>query len=230
MDLRVISIGALSAHPLRGEKQAVRAGHSTTSLIQAGKRKILVDPGLPDQAVVARLDERAGLKPRDITHVFLTSFNPETRRGLLAFDSATWWIGQTEREVIGAALVAKVQEAAEEGDEQMQKVMEQDIAILRRCEAVPDHIADDKGDRVDLFPLPGVTPGLCGLVFATARFTTLICGDAVPTLEHLEEGKVLPHAADVDKARESFGEAIEIADMLILGRDNVVVNPTKRPF
>lgn len=230
MDLRVISIGALSAHPLRGERQAVRAGHATTTLIQAPGKKILVDPGLPDQAVVARLDERAGLKPRDVTHVFLTSFNPETRRGLLAFDHATWWIGQTEREAIGHALVAKVQEAAEEGDEALQKVLEQDIAILRRCEAVPDHIADHKGDRVDLFPMPGVTPGLSGLILVTQRFTTLVCGDAVPTCEHLEEGKVLPVVADVDKARESFAEAVEIADMLVLGRDNMVVNPTKRPF
>jgi glyoxylase-like metal-dependent hydrolase (beta-lactamase superfamily II) len=229
MDLRVISIGALSAHPLRGEKQAVRVGHATTSLISAGKKRILVDPGLPEQVVAARLDERAGLKPRDVTHVFLTSFNPETRRGLRAFEHATWWIGQTERETIGAALVAKVQEAAEEGDESMRKMMEQDIAILQRCEAAPDHIADDRGDRVDLFPMPGVTPGLCGLVVAMTRMTTVVCGDAVATVEHLEEGKVLA-AADVDRARESFAEAIEIGDMLVLGRDNVAVNPTKRPF
>jgi len=230
MDLRVISIGALSAHPLRGEKQAVRVGHGTTSLITAGKKRILVDPGLPDQVVAARLDERAGIRPRDVTHVFLTSFNPEARRGLMAFEHATWWIGEAEREAIGAALVAKVQEAAEEGDEAMKKVMEQDIAILRRCEAAPDHMADEKGERVDLFPLPGVTPGLCGLVVVSMRLTTVVCGDAVATVEHLNEGKVLPVVADVDKARESFAEAIEIADMLVLGRDNVVVNPTKRPF
>lgn len=230
MDLRVISIGAMSAHPLRGEKSPVRAGHATTSLVQVGGKKILIDPGLPEPAVAARLEERAGLRPRDVTHVFLTSFNPEARRGLLGFDHATWWIGQTERETIGAALVAKVQEAAEEGDEQLQKLLQQDIAILQRCEVVPDHIADEKGDRVDLFPLPGVTPGLCGLIVVTARMTTLVCGDAVATVEHLEQGKVLPVVSDVDKARESFAEAIEIADMLVLGRDNVVVNPTKRPF
>lgn len=230
MDLRVISIGALSAHPLRGEKQAVRVGHSTTSLISAGSKRILVDPGLPEQIVAARLDERAGIKPRDVTHVFLTSFNPEARRGLMAFEHATWWIGEAEREAIGAALVAKVQEAAEEGDEAMKKVMETDIAILRRCEVAPDHMADEKGERVDLFPLPGVTPGLCGLVVVSTRLTTVVCGDAVATVEHLDEGKVLPVVADVDQARESFAEAIEIADMLVLGRDNVAVNPTKRPF
>jgi len=230
MDLRIISIGALSAHPLRNEKQAVRAGHSTTTYIHAGSKRILVDPGLPEAAVTARLEERAGVSARDITHVFLTCFNPETRRGIMAFDHAVWWIGQEERETIGAALVAKIHEASEEGDEKMKAALENDIAILKRFQAAPDHLADDKGDRVDLFPLPGVTRGLCGLLAVAQRFTTLICGDAIPTIEHLEQGKVLPIVADVDKAKESFGEAIEIADLLIPGRDNLVINPTKRPF
>src|SRR5829696_5319026 len=92
MDIRIISIGALSAHPLRGERAPVRNGHATTTLISAAKRRILVDPGLPAQVLAARLEERAGVKPSDITHVFLTSFNPETRRGLAggAFEDAQW--------------------------------------------------------------------------------------------------------------------------------------------
>jgi glyoxylase-like metal-dependent hydrolase (beta-lactamase superfamily II) len=230
MEVRVISIGALSAHPLRDEKGAVRTGHATTSLIIAGKKRILVDPGLPQQAIVARLEERTGLRPEDITHIFLTSFNPEMRRGILAFESAAWWVSETEREQIGAAMVAKLHEAAEEGDEALKKSLEFDVAVLKRCQPAPDHIADDKGDRVDLFPLPGVTPGLCGLLVVQQRFSTLICGDAIPTVEHLEQGKVLPVVADVDQARESFAEAIEIADLLIPGRDNLIVNPTHRLF
>ena len=41
---------------------------------------------------------------------------------------------------------------------------------------------------------------------------------------------MLSGAADVEQARESFQEAVEIADVLIPGRDNLIVNPTKRPF
>jgi hypothetical protein len=37
-------------------------------------------------------------------------------------------------------------------------------------------------------------------------------------------------AVDLEKAQESFTDAVEVADMLVLGRDNLVVNPTKRPF
>jgi glyoxylase-like metal-dependent hydrolase (beta-lactamase superfamily II) len=230
IDVRIVSIGALAAHPLRGEKTPVRTGHATTTLLRAGSKRILVDPGLPAQALVQRLDERAGLKPAEITHVFLTGFNPETRRGLPAFENATWWVSQDERESIGTALVAKLHEAAEEEDAKLRELLELDVALLRRCEPAPDHLADEKGERVDLFPLAGVTPGLCGLIIAGQRHSTVIAGDAIPTIEHLEQGKVLPVVHDLDKARESFAEAVEIADIIVPGRDNLTINPTKRLF
>jgi glyoxylase-like metal-dependent hydrolase (beta-lactamase superfamily II) len=78
--------------------------------------------------------------------------------------------------------------------------------------------------------MPGVTPGMCGLLLEDPRHTTLICGDAVLTEEHLERGQVAPWSADIAKATESFAEAVEIADLLVPGRDNVMVNPVKRPF
>ena len=50
------------------------------------------------------------------------------------------------------------------------------------------------------------------------------------TIEHLEAGKVLQSSVDVETAKESFQEAVEIADWLVLGRDNVAANPLRRPF
>jgi glyoxylase-like metal-dependent hydrolase (beta-lactamase superfamily II) len=226
MDLRIISIGALAAHPLWNEKGPVRTGHSTTSLIRAGKKTILVDPGLPEQIIAARLNERAGLKTSDITHVFLTSFNRECWRGITAFGKATWWISHQEREAVGVPLVGGLAQAAADGEEELKKLLEHDVAVLRTCQAAPDHLAEG----VDLFPLPGITPGTCGLLLSGARSTTLICGDAVATVEHMDKGMVLSPAADMGKARESFAEALEIADDLVLGRDNIARNPLKRPF
>ena len=95
--------------------------------------------------------------------------------------------------------------------------------MVARFGAAPDQIAEG----IDLFPLPGVTPGLCGLLMPMPRTTVLVCGDAIPTLEHLEQGVVLAHVADLEKARESFKEAVEIADFLVLGRDNLVANPIR---
>lgn len=226
LDVRVISIGTLSEHPLWNERSPVRTGHATTTLVRAGTKVVLVDPALPAPALTARLYERANIGPNAVTDVFLTSFRPDVRRAIRAFDRAAWWLHHDEREAIGVPLAQRLFEANDAGDEELAETLEREVEILRRTKPAPQTIAD----HVDIFPLPGVTPGMCGLLVAHSRHTALICGDAVPTVEHLEAGKVLPDCADVDKARASFAEAIEIADLLVLGRDNIVVNPTKRPF
>lgn len=240
MEYRIISIGTLSSHPLWNERAgaasgaAIRTGHATTTLITTRDRKILVDPGLPAQALVARLSERANLSPSDITDVFLTSFHPETHRALPAFDKARWLINAEERESVGVQLATVLKDLVTRSESQggvakeeaLLGMLRTEVALLQRCEPAPQSLAD----RVDIFPMPGVSPGLCGLVLSAARFTTVVCGDAIPTIEHLEQGKVLTTAVDIEAARASFEEALEVSDMLILGRDNIVVNPTKRPF
>jgi glyoxylase-like metal-dependent hydrolase (beta-lactamase superfamily II) len=237
MDIRVISIGALGVNPLWNEREPKRTGHATTTLIRTGKANILIDPGLPAPALKARLGERVNLEPKDITHVFLTSFAPECRRAIGLFDKAEWLLSETERESVGVPLahslqrLAQTQEDLDSAGEQLQddqktmlEILRQDITILSRCKAAPDSLAN----AVDLFPLPGVTAGLCGLLIGEASRTTLICGDAIPTQDHLEQGKVLPTCWSREKAQESFSEAVEIADLLILGRDNAVMNMTRR--
>ncbi|MGJ8636920.1 MAG: MBL fold metallo-hydrolase [Phycisphaerales bacterium] len=232
MDIRILSIGTLSAHPLWNERSPVRTGHTTTTLIQTDDAKIIVDPGLPAQAIQARLSERAGLTPQDITHVFLTSFNPEARRAIELFDKAHWLISPTERETVGipiaqslAQLAHSKQEADDRGDELpedeqlLMDMLTKDIQLLQRIQPAEDTIVKS----VDLFPLPGVSQGTCGLLISQPTTTTLICGDALPTVEHLQAGQVL-EGADRKAAQASFQEAIEIADILIPGRDNITPN------
>jgi glyoxylase-like metal-dependent hydrolase (beta-lactamase superfamily II) len=226
MEYRIISIGATDMHPLWGERVPVRTGHATTTLLISGSMRLLVDPGLPGSVLEARLSERANLKVSDITHVFLTSFQPDVRRGLPAFDGATWWIGETERETYGVPLANMLRRAAQENDRELVATLEPEIALLQRCKPAPDELADN----LKLFPLPGVTPGMCGLILSHQQYTLVIAGDAVPTVEHLEQGKAPQRAVDIDQARSSLAEVIEIADFIIPGRDNLVINPTRRPF
>lgn len=234
MDLRIISLGTLAANPLWDEPTPVRTGHATTTLISVGDRRILVDPGLPEVALAARLSERAGIRPGAITDVFLTCFKPDMTRGLRLFDRATWWIHEAEREAIGLVLAQTLQRAAQAGDVGTHHedgpnpldTLRERVAQLRHCKPAPDRLAD----RVDLFPLPGATPGLCGLLLALPNHTVLICSDAIPDGQHLAKGRVAEDAASVDQARDSFAEAVEVADLLICGRDGMVINPTKRPF
>jgi hypothetical protein len=49
----------------------------------------------------------------------------------------------------------------------------------------------------------------------------------VATQEHLEKGSVLQNCADIELAKESFLESVEIADIIIPGRDNVILNPAR---
>jgi glyoxylase-like metal-dependent hydrolase (beta-lactamase superfamily II) len=227
MQFKIISIGALAINPLWGERAPARTGHATTTLVTSGEMRILVDPGLPAQALSARLAERANMRLEDITHVFLTQFHPDCRRAIESMEKAKWLISSAEREAVGVHLAQKAKHLAQTGDQgDLLEVLKRDLGILQRCEEASDHLADG----VDLFPLPGISPGLCGLLLGQSRHTTLICGDAVPTQEHLEQGKTLPNGVDITQAKESVQEAVEIADLLVLGRDNVVVNPTKRAF
>lgn len=224
IDVRVVSIGAMAANPLWNERTPVRTGHATTTLIRGDDRTILVDPGLPAPALAARLEERSGLRPDAITHVFLTAFKPETTRALPLFEKAEWLVFEREREGVGVPLVHELQRAREAGDEELVQSLGKDVALLQRCQAAPDSLAE----QVDLFPLPGATPGTCGLIVARPQATLVVCGDAIPTVEHLEQGKVPPSCADVEQAKESLMEAVEIADLLILGRDNLAPSPVRQ--
>ena len=224
MDYRIISIGALSINDLWDKQGPARTAHATTTLIRSGKQNILVDPALPGQVLAPRLAERSGLSPGDITDVFLTNFRPAHRYGLAAFEKANWYISETEREVIGRELLARFEQ--EEGDEDVRELLKQEIAILQQCKAAPDTLAD----QVDLFPSFGFTPGTCGLLLSHNRSTTVIAGDAAPTVEHIEHGRVLKGCFDVEQAQTSLREIIEVADEIVPGHDNAIVNPMRGPF
>lgn len=223
MDYRIISIGALSVHELWDKQTQARTPHATTTLVRSEDRVILVDPGLPPQVIAARLSERCGLMPEDVTDVFLTCFRPSHRWGILAFPKARWLVAEAEREQIGVALIEKLEQ---EEDEEIRELIEQDIAVMKKCEAAPDKLAE----HVDLFPLPGYTPGGAGLLLSHPNSTTLIAGDTVATAEHLEQGRVLRGAYDVNQAQESFMEVLEIADVIVPGHDNLLLNPTRRRY
>ena len=219
MDHRVISIGALSSNELwPADAEQPGAAHATTVLIRSGGKNILVDPGLPDRVVTARLAERSGLRPSDIDVVFLTNFRPAHRRGLSAFPDAEWTIFEAERESIGKVLVERFQE---EEDPENKRLLQEEINVLRRCTAADGSLAP----RVDLFPSPGFTPGTCGLLLLKPGRTVLVAGDAVPTQEHLDAGRVLRGSFDANRAQESLVDAVEIADLIVCGHDNVVVSP-----
>lgn len=215
----IISIGTLSRNRIWGETELMRTAHATTSLIRAGKRRVLVDPGLPAQALGARLFERTGLKPDAIDTIFLTNARPSHRAGLALFPNAKVLIHEIEQQTARQQLRELIDQAPEQDIDRAHLLRELDLIESFKP-------ADDKlGDGIDLFPLFGYTPGTCGLLISATLTTTLITGDAVPTLDHFLAGQALPDSYDIKAAQEAMAEVYEIADLVVPGHDNLFVNP-----
>jgi glyoxylase-like metal-dependent hydrolase (beta-lactamase superfamily II) len=223
----VISIGTLERNRLWNETAAVRQAHVTTSLIRAGKRHILVNPSLPPQALLARLNERTGLDPFVVDTIFLTSFASSHRNGLTAFPNARILMWEPEVEYARQQVSELVESSPD--DEELSRAADEAMELLERVEAAPDQMleggAGGGGGGIDLFPLPGQTSGTAGLLVTSATLTTLVAGDAIPSLDHFLAAQVLPDAADIEQAQESLREAYEIADVIVPGRDNLFLNP-----
>jgi glyoxylase-like metal-dependent hydrolase (beta-lactamase superfamily II) len=217
--LDVISIGTLSRNRLWNEGQPVRTPHATTTLIRAGKRTIIVDPGLPPAALGARLFERTGLKPEAIDTVFLTNFRPSHRAGLSLFGHAKRLIHENEQQATAQQLQQLIDGAPDADLDR--KMLREELALLESLQSPDDKIAPG----VDLFPLFGYTPGTTGLLVAAPAYTVLIAGDAVPTQDHFLAGQALPDSQDIQAAQEAMAEVYEIADLIVPGHDNLFLNP-----
>ena len=78
-------------------------------------------------------------------------------------------------------------------------------------------------------PFAVAVEGQCPLLDRRA-FLRVAVGGTWTTAEHVEQGRVLRGAADIAAARESLTETIEIADVIIPGHDNLLLNPTRWPM
>ncbi|MDB5328828.1 MAG: hypothetical protein JWM57_4397 [Phycisphaerales bacterium] len=214
----VISIGTLSRNLLWKESEPVRTPHATTTIIRTGNRNILVDPGLPGAILAARLYERTGLKADAIDTIFLTNSRPAHRGGVAAFPKAKILIHEMERERVLVELAMRMDEADDDAERELIQAEAKAFSIYKTA---PDQLAP----QVDLFPLFGYTAGTCGILVSSPTHTTLLAGDAVASADHLLAGQVLPGCFNLEQAKEALQEVYEIADVLIPGHDNIMLNP-----
>lgn len=216
VEYTVISIGTLSKNRFWNEKDQLRTPHATTTLIISDNEKILVDPALPGKVLDARLFERAGLRISDITKVFLTCFKPAHRGGLNAFDGAEWLIHEDEKD-FAEAYYKDMLRNLKKGDPD-RNIVEYELKLLEKCKVAKQKIARN----VEIFPSPGVTPGLCSLLITEPIATIVIAGDAVINKEYLEHGQVWEASSDISQAKKSLEDIIEVADIIIPGHDNII--------
>jgi glyoxylase-like metal-dependent hydrolase (beta-lactamase superfamily II) len=216
VEYKVISIGTLSCNSFWNETAELRTPHATTTLIVSGSKNILVDPALPPQVLDARLFERAGIKNKDITDVFLTTFRAAHRGALGAYDTANWYIHETEKHHVRHFFEERYRHTQDEPE--VRKIIAEDLALLDRCQPAPEKLAE----HVEIFPSPGASAGCCGLLLTPPVGAIVIAGDAVINTDYLEHGKVWDDCFDIKQAQQSLEDILEVADVIIPGHDNLI--------
>lgn len=222
VETTIISIGALGKNMLWGESAFVRSQHATTTLICDGDKKIIVDPSLPGEILSAKLFDRTGMSPGDITDVFCTTLRPDARRGLELFPEAKWYCSETEKQWYSLKLIG-LKDSADRLDKEDADNIEIELKIVDRFAEVPEKFSP----QISAYPLAGVTPGCCGLLLTPATTTVVVAGPAIPTKGHLECGMVWEECVDREQAMQAMGDLLELAEAVIPGFDNICFVPGK---
>lgn len=217
----IISPGTLSRNRFWNETGTCRPAHATTTLLRDGISTIIVDPSLPEAILRQRLDERTGLKPQDIDMVFLTNFRPIHRRALDLFQDATWLMHIDEIEAMRAFL-DEIMAASDVQGQAPDELVEQESKLLDRLQAAPDCITEE----VHLFPTPGVTPGAASLLVCNDDCTIAVAGDAVINREYFARGQAFEQHSNAKQAVQSMVELVEVADRIIPGHDDWILDVT----
>lgn len=225
MDYRVISIGTLSHNHVWGESGAVRTSHATTTLVEAGEQRILVDPSLPEAALAARFNERTGKTLAAVTDVFCTTLRPVHRRALEALAQANWWVMEEEIESYRDHL-AHLRESAQRLSADDARQLEAELKLLQKFKPAPETLAP----QVQLYPLKGASVGSAGLLLTPAMQTVLIAGDAAITADHVQRGQIWEGCADTQQAMETLEDILQVADIIIPGPDNIMLSPKGQMF
>ena len=96
--LTVVNIGTLSRNKFWHESERVREPSATCVLIEVAGRRLIVDPS-PHPAELERLIfDRCGLRPGDVSEVFLTHRHGDHRFGLELFRGKPWLMAAAELE------------------------------------------------------------------------------------------------------------------------------------
>jgi len=192
----VVTIGNLSRNRYWGESDAkgVRAAICTCTLIAGDGFRLLVDPSLADATDMAReLDRRTGVKPGDITAVFVTHEHGDHFAGLDHFPGVKW---------LAAPAVAEI--------------LNKSGRWSRRIEGVTDRLFD----AVEVIPTPGHTHTHHSLRFDCDGLSVVVAGDAVATRDFFRERRGYFTAVDVELSARMMDKLAAVADIIVPGHDN----------
>jgi glyoxylase-like metal-dependent hydrolase (beta-lactamase superfamily II) len=192
----VITIGNLSRNRYWGESDAkpLRDAICTCTLVSGDGFQLLVDPSLAGAAEMAKeLDRRTGVKPAQITAVFVTHEHGDHFFGIEHFPKADWF---------AAAPVAEI--------------LNRKGSFSRKFEPAPKTLFG----AVEVIPTPGHTNSHHALRFDCEGRSIVAAGDSVATRDYWRERRSYYNAVDAELAARTMERLARLAGILIPGHDN----------
>jgi N-acyl homoserine lactone hydrolase len=139
------------------------------------------------------LDRRTGVKPREVSAVFVTHEHGDHFAGLAHFPEAKWWAAPTVAE------------------------------ILNKSAKLPRHVEGVMGrlfDTVEVVATPGHTATHHSLCFDCDGLSVVAAGDAVATHDFFRERRGYFNAVDSELSARTMDRLAAVADIIIPGHDN----------
>jgi glyoxylase-like metal-dependent hydrolase (beta-lactamase superfamily II) len=201
----VVTIGNLSRNRYWGEgdAQGIRAAICTCTVIAGEGFRLLVDPSLASAAEMTReLDRRTGIKPRDVTAVFVTHEHGDHVAGLAHFPGARWLASPAVAELLNRS-----------------------GKLSRRVEGTTDRLFN----AIEVIPTPGHTNSHHSLRFDCEGLSIVIAGDAAATRDFFRARQGYYNAVDFELSARSMDKLAALADLIVPGHDNYfLVDPVPR--
>ena len=193
----ILTLGCFSRNRYWGEEDAksYRRALCTSTLIETPQgARILVDPAVSGAALAQVLDERCGLRPEAVDYVYVTHRHGDHYAGMADLPRAVWLAAPGDAGEIRRALPQPAKRIFAAG-----------------AEIVPG---------VQVLPLPGHTPGLAGLLFASEDGMVAVAGDSVMTRDFFKDRRGYYNSADFAASARSIDLLMEKADIVVPGHGN----------
>lgn len=193
----ILTLGCFSRNRYWGEEDAksYRRALCTSTLIETPQgARILVDPAVSGAALAQVLDERCGLRPEAVDYVYVTHRHGDHYVGMADLPRAVWLAAPGDAGEIRRALPQHAKRIFDAGAEIV--------------------------TGIQVLPLPGHTPGLAGLLFASEDGMVAVAGDSVMTRDFFKDRRGYYNSADFAASAHSIDLLMEKADIVVPGHGN----------
>ncbi|MDR0399556.1 MAG: MBL fold metallo-hydrolase [Treponema sp.] len=211
----VLSLGYFSRNRYWGEDEgrSYRSALCTSTFVEIGGKRLVIDPPAPPGLMGEILDQRTGLKPEAVDYVFITHKHGDHFVGLEAFPNALLLAPPEEWDDIGRQI----------RDSEASVHYADPAGLAARLRPAGKEIMPG----VAAIPLPGHTMGLTGAVFEGPEGRIVAAGDAVMTADHFFHRQGYYNSVDFEISRESIEKIAGIADLVVPGHGNYFLTRLK---